>query len=96
MIELLITGLLSAAGFTIPTLLWFSDRSKQSEIRMDDIEKHLQRIEIEGKYTKELIETRFTSSLDIVSSELVELKVNIQALHKRLDRLKGCYDNDPN
>ena len=90
MIELIITGLLSAASFTVPTLLWFSDRSKQAESRVDEIEKQLQRIELEGKFTKELIETRFSASLDRVSSELVDLQINVKALHRRLDELGVC------
>lgn len=94
MLELLITATLSTAGFTIPTLLWFSDKASKAERRTDSIEKNLQRIELESKYTKELIETRFTSSLDAVSAELLDLKINIQALHKRFDKLKGFDLND--
>jgi hypothetical protein len=94
MLELLITATLSTAGFTITTLLWFSDKASKAERRTDSIEKNLQRIELESKYTKELIETRFTSSLDAVSAELLDLKINIQALHKRFDKLKGFDLND--
>jgi hypothetical protein len=94
MLEFLVTGLLSAASLTVPTLLWFSDRTKQSENRLDAMEKQLLLIELESKHTKEMIETRFSASLDVVSAELLELKLNVQAIHKRFDKLEGFATND--
>lgn len=92
--EVILTGVLSTAGFTLPALLWMADRSKQSENRVDDIEKHIQKVQLEFEHYKELNAVRVSGSLDLISTELLDLKVEIKAIHRRLDRLKGFDEND--
>ena len=62
--------------------------------RLSKLEHSIEMLSSKSEFEKTLLEQRIVASLDRTNETVVDIQLNLKALHRRLDTITQCYTED--